>query len=532
MKKLPVILYCLFLVLVVLVPISPYYQAIPNVDSGVYAYIGDSILKGDVPYTDVWDHKGPLVYYLNAAGRMLTQDTMWGVWSVEVVSLLVTLLLWIYGLQQVFGRTIAWVSAAAWIFSLTLVIYFGNMTEEYTLLFQVLTLYLLLRMQSRGQHDVNYFLIGVCAGLTFTLRPNNIGIFLALGLWLTINSLRERAWRRYLRLLALIASGAGVVFLLFGVFIYSQGSLSEMLDAMFRYNFLYVRVDPEWTYPRLLVALRGIVLFPGLILIGLFVLGSGLRAYLREKRAGSRIEPSILWFALIWLLVEIVFSTLSGRLYDHYLIPWLPPLGLTMALFLDWANQKAENIRLSRGETPRQVLLAKALFGLIIAVVVIPPALPSLDDGYTFFQAWLEHKTFPKESVLMTPQGLESIDLLRHFGGEDRPLLVWGNLVSLNIVTGRPSVGKYVYQEPLFLEDYTNDEIVKQFIAVLEETKPVIVDTRVGLEGNVPSIDSSDWEDSPQAAQQIQAYFQAHYELTDITLVEDWVIYQYVEDCP
>lgn len=532
MKNLPVILYCLILVLVVLIPISPYFQAIPNVDSGVYAYIGDRILAGDTPYTDVWDHKGPLVYYLNAAGRYLTPETMWGTWLVEVVSLFAVLMVWIYGLQQVFGRTIASISATAWVLSLPAALDWGNMTEEYSLLFQVLTLFLLLRMQNTDEQDGYYFFIGISAGLTVMLRPNNIGIFAAIGLWLVVTTLRERAWRPFFRKTGLIAAGAGAIFLLIAVFIFIQGALPEMVDAMFTFNFKYVGLDQGDTTNRLLVVLRGIVLFPALVLISLFVWVSRSLASLRKKPPDSQVEAGIHWFALTWLLVEVSLSTLSGRLFDHYFIPWLPPLGLSLALFLDWANQKAERIQQSGGETPGRVLFAKAIFGLILAAAVIPPALPSLRDGRTFFQDWLEHKTFPGESRLMTPQGLASIDFLRTVGGEDRPLLVWGNLVSLNIVTGRSSVGKYIYQDPLFLAGYTNDEIVKGFLAVLEGAKPVVVDTRVGKDGSVPSIDSPDWIDSPQAAQQIQTYFQTHYQLTDVTLVEDWVIYQYVEDQP
>jgi len=35
---------------------------LPWTDSSVFLYIGQRIIKGDVPYLDVWDHNPPLIY--------------------------------------------------------------------------------------------------------------------------------------------------------------------------------------------------------------------------------------------------------------------------------------------------------------------------------------------------------------------------------------------------------------------------------------------------------------------------------------
>lgn len=35
----------------------------PGWDSGVFLYFGNGILKGLIPYRDMIDHKGPLIYY-------------------------------------------------------------------------------------------------------------------------------------------------------------------------------------------------------------------------------------------------------------------------------------------------------------------------------------------------------------------------------------------------------------------------------------------------------------------------------------
>ena len=42
----------------------------PHCDSGIFIYCGSRALAGDVPYIDFWDHKGPLIFYINALAAL------------------------------------------------------------------------------------------------------------------------------------------------------------------------------------------------------------------------------------------------------------------------------------------------------------------------------------------------------------------------------------------------------------------------------------------------------------------------------
>ena len=43
-------------------------------DQGLYAYIGERILAGDLPYRDAWDQKPPTIHYTYAAMRAIWPD--------------------------------------------------------------------------------------------------------------------------------------------------------------------------------------------------------------------------------------------------------------------------------------------------------------------------------------------------------------------------------------------------------------------------------------------------------------------------
>ena len=52
-------------ILALLSPLRPGNTIISYTDSSVFQYIGSSMLDGAVPYRDVFDHKGPLIYFIN-----------------------------------------------------------------------------------------------------------------------------------------------------------------------------------------------------------------------------------------------------------------------------------------------------------------------------------------------------------------------------------------------------------------------------------------------------------------------------------
>ncbi len=82
------------LVAVVLVQYAPACAKVPGRDAGVFLYIGDRILNGGIPYLDVWDHKPPVIYFINAFGLLVGGGSVWGVWLLEFVALYSAALVW------------------------------------------------------------------------------------------------------------------------------------------------------------------------------------------------------------------------------------------------------------------------------------------------------------------------------------------------------------------------------------------------------------------------------------------------------
>lgn len=129
----------LFLLLfLILWQASPYILEIPRRDSGVFAYVGRAIASGGVPYRDTWDHKPPVIYFLNALGLFISQKSYWGVWFVQVLLGFVSLMVSYIVTKKYFGHTAAFLASLSWIIPLSQFLQNGNLTEEYVLYFYLI----------------------------------------------------------------------------------------------------------------------------------------------------------------------------------------------------------------------------------------------------------------------------------------------------------------------------------------------------------------------------------------------------------
>ena len=70
---------------------SPFFLN-DGTDSAIFKAIGLAILKGKVPYVDIFDHKGPVIFFINALGQWIHSGRS-GIFFLEIINLSVALTL-------------------------------------------------------------------------------------------------------------------------------------------------------------------------------------------------------------------------------------------------------------------------------------------------------------------------------------------------------------------------------------------------------------------------------------------------------
>ena len=271
----------------------------PGKDLSVYIYVAQGIPSGDVPYLDRWDNKGPLTYLLTLAGKMM--GGAYGVWLLGASFLLGSSWFAFKITREAFGLTAALLATTSFLVCFRIVADGGGLTEHYALLFQLLTIYLFFRLsQGNVKRDIPLCLaIGVLGAATFLLRPNLVGLWLTIGLYVAVQH-----WilgrRDTLRWMPWFVAGGLAILAVTAISFATFNAWSALWDAVFMYNFTY---SDATLSDRLsvLLDLRRTLMMVSLPLAAGWCIGL---YYLLSGKARGKCYEDILLLGLILLPVE------------------------------------------------------------------------------------------------------------------------------------------------------------------------------------------------------------------------------------
>ena len=158
---------------------SPFtYKPCEATDSDVFFTVGKALRKGLVPYKDIFDHKGPLIYFINSLGDLILGFR--GVGIIEII-FWITFLVVLYKIQKILKYDILFFCIIIVLLPIMIspILVGGNLTEEYALPFIAFgNLYLIKLCINIKVNKLDSFILGICAAATLCLRPNMIMIFL------------------------------------------------------------------------------------------------------------------------------------------------------------------------------------------------------------------------------------------------------------------------------------------------------------------------------------------------------------------
>lgn len=395
--------------LVLTLPHSPANMPYVWPDGGVFLYVGQRMLDGAALYRQVWDHKPPLVYYLNALGLLLAQGSRWGVWGIETLSVAAATLLSIQLLRRVFGTALALLVTAIWMVTFFSIIEDGNLTETYALPLQFACLALAYDVESKraGVYRWRGFFIGILLGLIFFLKLNEIGVGLAIGSYIVLKAIPARAWRRALIDLGFLLGGFALVTVIVLGVLAAQNSLYDFWRAAFVFNVIYSSQFEFWSsrFEALAMGYQYLV-STGLIVFALlgFVIGLNVLAFAR-----TRIPPSLrplLEICALALPIEVVAVTTTGRPFDHYFAALLYVLAVWAAYFFLMIFQA---VRAVLGDvSPRGQAIAPVSIVILVALTLLPAVKQDVALAQTLHALeppeivrFLRDHTTPQDTVLI-----------------------------------------------------------------------------------------------------------------------------------
>ncbi|MEK6208730.1 MAG: hypothetical protein AABM32_13965 [Chloroflexota bacterium] len=421
-------------VLAVAVPNLP-TRRVPSEDAGVFFYVANTLLAGGVPYRDVWDHKPPAVYVIDAIG--LAAGGPMGVWVLQLAALAIAAVLSYRVMASAFAPTAALAGTLAWILAAPRLFLEDGTQTSFVELYALPLQFAAFGLYSVSTARRSAF-SGVLLGLAGLLKPTLVGTWVAIVLRELWRFARGDDRRGAVGRLMLLGLGATVVLVIaVAAFALARG-LPWAVDQAVRYNLLYSAfATPSARLDAVLDGAR-LTLPSGLFAAG--VLGWALAL------ADRRPRPVLVSLVLVALPVEIVLAT-SGRAYHYYFLAWLPSLGVLAG----YLASRALSFRPRFGT----IVVAGALVAMSVRPTMLVARLAVLgDDGAS--------------------RGAAAY--VREHSAAGDLVLVWGSRTEINVLAERRSPTSYVYQyAPLATRGYSTPERFAAFLEDLERTRPLLI---------------------------------------------------------
>jgi 4-amino-4-deoxy-L-arabinose transferase-like glycosyltransferase len=485
----------LFGVLLVLIPINPITSPIPSRDSGVFLYSGWRILQGEIPYLEIWDHKPPVILYLNALGLMIGNGSLWGLWIIELISLFTAAFIGYYLISRSFGTWPAIITLYLWLYSMVLLIQGGNFTTEFTLPLQFWCLWLAYKAEKRSFISWHGFLIGILCGIAFLTKQNTIGIGIAIALFLIFSRITTGRYRQLgLGLLVVLIGGFFPLIVVFVSF-WTQGSLPSLWDAAFKFNLAYSSLG---AISHILAPIKGIEILSTSYLAQFALVGWCVGVILIFfNRDFSQEMRALILIALIDFPLELVFVGTSGQRYPHYYMTLLPVLAYLAGLAFWFLFTRISQFH--------QTNKPQHYFAVCLLSVFI-----------------MTHATSYIGRVIgqIRSKDLSAVSYIMKYTDPDDFVLLWGAEASTNFLSRRRSPSRYVYLYPLYQSGYTNTKIVEEFLREIVQHKPsLIVDTH---NSRTPFLD---FPVSSEIIEENLTYLRSNYRQSE--QVGAWTVYHY-----
>lgn len=485
---------------VALFPLHPGNMTYPSRDSGVFLYVAWRLLMGDVPYRDVWDHKPPLIYFVDALGIALSPDSLWGIWIVQGIFIFGTFLVLYKALEQAFNTYAAIGGAVVFASGLLTILSRGNVTEEYALFFQALCFLLIVKGSKSDFPTKVSFWLGVAGGLAFNFKQTTIGVLIAYGLFLII--LRWSQRKSPVRDFALLFAGWLLPSLLVVIYFEARGALTDFWEQAYLYNFMYIgkhegirRLIPVFTKGFLYLQ-SGYILHTAILgwLIGC------VYAWTRRRTFFSDVHP-LLTIALINLPLEVLMVLVSGRSILHYYLTPLPVLAALAGVLiyaLPQLIERSQNLKNSKRWAP----------ALLLALVLL-----SQYEQVQYYPDYVEG--------VSSNNRRDVVDYVVSHTQADDTVLIIGAESLINFLARREAPTRYVYQYPLALTG-RRPMFEEYFSQILENDPVLIIDTR-GAETITDNLYTSLQKRSEIVRSGVE-YLGTHYE--KVAQFQDWAVYQ------
>lgn len=443
---------------------SPLYNVLGEHDSSIFLYIGKMISQGESLYVDIFDHKGPILFFLNAFPQLIFNSPL-SVWILQTIMMGISLYL-IMEIGRMLTGKYNFILPIFYILFAFFTFEGGNLSEEYSNFFVWISIYVFIyyfkykysKLSTQGA-----FIIGLCFAIITFIRINNAAILVSIIIGMFIYYIRDKKYKELFSAIKLFLIGFIVVTLPIFLYFIMNSSFYEFIDATFLFNFKYKGIGivqgvlKLFTYSKI----HMLIMLGSLFLVTVV----SLKLY-RKNKDGA-------YLILISYIVSLVAVGAGGKGYLHYVTILLPLITILIILFLHLYSYKF----ISRVSKISVVILVSVLCLYKLNTI---QAIKETEEIYQIHSSQLAELIDEKNSVLgynMSSKWLYANDITpyhRYYTLQD-----WWNKADNNV--SKSIEDTLVINPPKFIVTPNIENIeVEQIYSIIKSKYTLIFENSVG----------------------------------------------------
>ena len=311
-----------FIILLITSKCSFLYPFNDWVDANAFFTVGKSMFKGVIPYKDIFEQKGILLYFIYGIGSLISYKNFYGVFILEVFSLSIFL----YYAHKIFSvfldkkYSIILLPILGCLITTSYTFVHGGSCEEFSLPFFAISLYYYFKhFKIEKLTNKEIIINGIIAGCIMMLKYTMLGFYIGFCLFIFIDYIKNKDIKKAFMYCIYYVLGMLIPIALFFIYLVINGALKDYIDCYFLFNmtsynksssiFNSLLSIPKMFYRTL--GNNGIIRKLLIILLPLYVLS-------------IKTEKNKIYFKISLIIIFIfTFTSIYWglRLYKYYLLP-------------------------------------------------------------------------------------------------------------------------------------------------------------------------------------------------------------------
>jgi len=333
---------------------SPFVERMGE-DGGIFLLMGRNLAEGGTLYKDLFDHKGSVIFFLNALPQLFVKGTV-GVWILEIIFMAMSLCLLYKTAYKLLKNPSAILPPLLYLIISGLLFNGGNYTEEYSNLFSIIALYIFVTWMESRETKISQnqgVILGISLAIVFFTRPNNIVFIISVIAYIGISLLKGNIKQAF-NFAAMVIVGISIITGIIVIYHIQQHTLGEMIYATVLHNLDYCRegIRAKQTIPLIYNSFK-----KWMLLINAFVGYSIIRCFIYKNRKYGV-------FLILASITTVISIFISGREFQYYLLLETPVMALSSILILVHGTKDLKEYL--KKEWKKAVLLNLIVLGLII----------------------------------------------------------------------------------------------------------------------------------------------------------------------